>query len=116
MAAAMSMYSQGEANVVVSGIANLVVSGVTPATTPGLATPPPQLQTSSSPGVGGVLINNNASLYVGDLDPSVDEKKLFDLFSQVTEVASVRICRDQMKHSSLCYGYVNFNNERDGNI
>lgn len=112
--AAMTMYSQGEASVVVSGIANVVVSGLA---TPGLA---PHSSSSMSPGVGvvgaggGVFINNNkASLYVGDLDSYVDDKQLFDLFNQVTEVASVKICRDQTKHSSLGYGYVNFNNERD---
>lgn len=115
--AAMSVYSQGESNVVVSGIANLVVSGVSPAPTPALVTAPQtSSSSSSSPGVGGVLINNNnASLYVGDLDSSVDENKLLEHFSQVSGVISVRICRDQTKHSSLCYGYVNFSSEREGN-
>ncbi|KAL5714757.1 hypothetical protein ACHQM5_016672 [Ranunculus cassubicifolius] len=48
------------------------------------------------------------SLYVGDLDLYVTDAQLVNLFSQVGQVVSVRICRDQAKNCSLGYGYVNF--------
>ncbi|KAJ4950869.1 hypothetical protein NE237_027701 [Protea cynaroides] len=51
----------------------------------------------------------NAFLYVGDLDPSIDEAQLYDLFIKVALVVSVRICRVQIKRVSLGYAYVNYN-------
>jgi len=56
----------------------------------------------------------NASLYVGDLDANVIESQLFDLFSQVAQVVSIRVCRDQTRRTSLGYAYVNFANVQDG--
>lgn len=55
----------------------------------------------------------NPSLYVGDLDPSVDEGQLFDVFGQVAQVVSIRVCRDQTRRSSLGYAYVNYANAQD---
>ncbi|WVY99233.1 hypothetical protein V8G54_031384 [Vigna mungo] len=56
---------------------------------------------------------SNASLYVGDLDGNVNEEQLYDLFSQVAHIVSIRVCRDQSKRSSLGYAYVNFSNAQD---
>lgn len=55
----------------------------------------------------------SASLYVGDLDPSVGESLLFDMFKQVGPVASIRVCRDTVTRGSLGYAYVNYHNITD---
>ncbi|KAK8596827.1 hypothetical protein V6N13_001436 [Hibiscus sabdariffa] len=53
------------------------------------------------------------SLYVGDLDVTITEEQLFQMFGQVARVASVRICRDSATGRSLGYGYVNYNSPPD---
>ncbi|KAE8718377.1 Polyadenylate-binding protein 1-A [Hibiscus syriacus] len=70
--------------------------------------PPPRPQPASTVSVGGWNPRQRTSLYVGDLDPNVTEDDLYEKFSAVARVVSIRLCRCIQTGKSLCYAYVNF--------
>ncbi|CAH8337121.1 unnamed protein product [Eruca vesicaria subsp. sativa] len=71
---------------------------------------PPGDATAASDGVN---LGTMCSLYVGDLDFNVTDSQLYDYFTEVCQVVSVRVCRDTATNTSLGYGYVNYNNIDD---
>ncbi|VVT46369.1 uncharacterized protein SAPINGB_P001179 [Magnusiomyces paraingens] len=80
------------------------------------ATAPATTESASSPSETDSDSNPsaNVSLYVGELDPSISEAMLFEIFNQIGPVASIRVCRDVVTKRSLGYAYINYHNSADG--
>lgn len=52
--------------------------------------------------------NQDATVYVGNLDPSCDEPLLLELFTQVGRVSSVHMPKDKLTSTHNGYGFVEF--------
>ncbi|XP_020257898.1 splicing factor 3B subunit 4 [Asparagus officinalis] len=78
------------------------------------------MTTRIAPGVGANLLgqhsaerNQEATTYVGNLDPQVGEELLWELFVQAGPVVNVYVPKDRVTNLHQGYGFVEFRNEED---
>eukprot|EP00882_Tetradesmus_deserticola_P019293 GHRQ01020755.1.p2 GENE.GHRQ01020755.1~~GHRQ01020755.1.p2 ORF type:complete len:253 (+),score=62.54 GHRQ01020755.1:820-1578(+) len=73
-----------------------------------------------APGVGANLIgqhahdrNQDATVYVGNLDPQVTEELVWELFTQAGPIVNVYLPKDRVTNSHQGYGFVEYRAEED---
>uniref|UniRef100_A0A2P2L6L3 RRM domain-containing protein n=1 Tax=Rhizophora mucronata TaxID=61149 RepID=A0A2P2L6L3_RHIMU len=78
------------------------------------------MTTRIAPGVGANLLgqhsaerNQDATAYVGNLDPQVTEELLWELFVQAGPVVNVYVPKDRVTNLHQSYGFVEFRSEED---
>ncbi|XP_012065463.2 splicing factor 3B subunit 4 isoform X1 [Jatropha curcas] len=78
------------------------------------------MTTRIAPGVGANLLgqhsaerNQDATAYVGNLDPQVAEELLWELFVQAGPVVNVYVPKDRVTNLHQGYGFVEFRSEED---
>jgi len=57
--------------------------------------------------------NQEATVYVGDIDPQVNEALLWELFLQAGPVVNVHVPKDKLTQQHMGYGFVEFSLEED---
>ncbi|CAK0905485.1 unnamed protein product, partial [Prorocentrum cordatum] len=72
----------------------------------------------ASGGISGGAIaiydrNQEATIYVGNLDPKVDEEILWEVMLQAGPIANVHLPKDKITNTHQGYGFVEFKNEED---
>lgn len=85
-----------------------------------MALRPPVAYGAGPPVFGGITDitqiyerNQEATIYVGNLDMKVDEEMLWELFVQCGAVKNVHIPRDKITAAHCSYGFVEYENEID---
>lgn len=78
------------------------------------------MTTKIAPGVGANLLgqhaperNQDATAYVGNLDPQVSEELLWELFVQAGPVVNVYVPKDRVTNLHQGYGFIEFRSEED---
>ncbi|XP_027366154.1 splicing factor 3B subunit 4 [Abrus precatorius] len=78
------------------------------------------MTTRIAPGVGANLLgqhsaerNQDATAYVGNLDPQITEELLWELFVQAGPVVNVYVPKDRVSNQHQGYGFVEFRSEED---
>ncbi|KAL5557258.1 hypothetical protein UlMin_039494 [Ulmus minor] len=78
------------------------------------------MTTRIAPGVGANLLgqhsaerNQDATAYVGNLDPQISEELLWELFVQAGPVVNVYVPKDRVTNLHQGYGFVEFRSEED---
>ncbi|KAL7231979.1 hypothetical protein ACSBR2_010070 [Camellia fascicularis] len=78
------------------------------------------MTTRIAPGVGANLLgqhsaerNQDATAYVGNLDPQITEELLWELFVQAGPVVNVYVPKDRVTNLHQGYGFVEFRSEDD---
>lgn len=78
------------------------------------------MTTRIAPGVGANLLgqhsaerNQEATTYVGNLDPQISEDLLWELFVQAGPVVNVYVPKDRVTNLHQGYGFVEFRSEED---
>ena len=77
-----------------------------------------QSQQQQAYGHGSTNVPNplvSTTPYVGDLEPTVTDSQIYDLFHQIDPMLSARICKDVTTNSSLGYAYVIFSTVESAN-
>mmetsp|Transcript_2970 Transcript_2970/g.4254 ORF Transcript_2970/g.4254 Transcript_2970/m.4254 type:complete len:253 (+) Transcript_2970:54-812(+) len=78
---------------------------------------PPGAGAGGAGGGGGIQQiferNQEATIYVGNLDPKIDEEVLWELMVQCGPVANLHLPRDKITTTHQGYGFVEFKNEDD---
>lgn len=57
--------------------------------------------------------NVEASLYIGNIDPKVNETLLYELFIQFAPVRSLNLPKDRVLRSHQGFGFIEFRDEKD---
>lgn len=68
---------------------------------------------AAAPIVGIYERNQEATIYIGNLDPKIDEEIVWELMVQCGPVANVHMPKDKITNTHQGYGFVEFKNEED---